>query len=109
MYYQISHQYHHIIMPNTTDRAGGHTATRDELAAAATSNGATYTPRQNRRVRTPDVAPLRAMHRLLVVVVEQVVERVVAALLHDAVELLRVDLAVAVAVRLVDHVLELPM
>jgi hypothetical protein len=44
---------------------------------------------------------------LIVVVVEEVVERVVAALLHDAVELVRVDLAVAVAVGLVDHVLEL--
>ena len=39
----------------------------------------------------------------IVVVVQQVVERVVAALLHDAVELLRVDLAVAVAVRLVEE------
>mmetsp|Transcript_3376 Transcript_3376/g.5541 ORF Transcript_3376/g.5541 Transcript_3376/m.5541 type:complete len:232 (-) Transcript_3376:4-699(-) len=45
--------------------------------------------------------------RSVVVVVEQVVERVVAALLHDAVELVRVDLAVAVAVGLVDHVLQL--
>ena len=48
---------------------------------------------------------------LIVVVVEQVVERVVATLLlilRDAIEKLhRVELAVAVAVRLVDHVLPL--
>ena len=39
------------------------------------------------------------------IILEQVIERVVAALLHDAVELVRVDLAVAIAVGLVDHVL----
>ena len=43
----------------------------------------------------------------IVVVVQQVVERVVATLLHDAVELVRVDLAIAVTVGLVDHVLQL--
>lgn len=44
---------------------------------------------------------------LIIIVVEQVVKRVVTTLLHDAVELLGVDLAIAVAIGLVDHVLEL--
>ena len=42
---------------------------------------------------------------LIVVVVEQVIEWVVTTLLHDTVELIRVDLAITVAVRLINHVL----
>jgi len=33
------------------------------------------------------------------------IERVVTTLLHDAIELLRVDLAIAITVSLVDHIL----
>ena len=39
---------------------------------------------------------------------QQVIERVVAALLHDAVELVRVDLAITITVGLVNHVLHTP-
>merc|ERR1711998_144586 len=46
------------------------------------------------------------MERLEVVIGGQILEEV-ALLLHDAVELVEVDLAIAIAVSLVDHVLEL--
>merc|ERR1711998_560191 len=51
-------------------------------------------------------AGLRSNQHLEVVVGGHVLEEV-ALLLHDAVELVDVDLAIAIAVSLVDHVLEL--
>ena len=42
---------------------------------------------------------------LIVVLVEEVIQRIVATLLHDAVELVRVDLTITIAVGLVNHVL----
>merc|ERR1719424_1244100 len=44
---------------------------------------------------------------LIIIVVKQVVKRIVTTFLHNAVELLRVNLAIAIAVSLVNHVLEL--
>lgn len=43
----------------------------------------------------------------LILIAVPVVERVVSSLLHDAEELLRIDLAVVVAISLVDHLLDL--
>mmetsp|Transcript_36388 Transcript_36388/g.44448 ORF Transcript_36388/g.44448 Transcript_36388/m.44448 type:complete len:239 (-) Transcript_36388:128-844(-) len=55
-------------------------------------------------------APPQEVHvpnNLIVVIIKEIIQRVIASFLHDTVEFVRVDLAISVTISLVNHVLQL--
>lgn len=53
-------------------------------------------------------APPQEVHvpnNLIVVIIKEIIQRVIASFLHDTVEFVRVDLAISVTISLVNHVL----